>query len=84
VRLTNTGRTAVNGWAVSWSYPTGQQLRVALNAQARQEGPTVTARNELWNRRIEPGHSVSFALIGAAPLANPAPELFRLNGSVCG
>ncbi|HEU5472283.1 MAG TPA: glycoside hydrolase family 9 protein [Actinophytocola sp.] len=85
VRVTNTARTALDGWTVSWSYPTGQRIRLALGADARQEGPTVSARNQPWNRRVEPGRSVVFALIGAAPLStNPSPELFRLNGKVCG
>jgi endoglucanase len=84
VKITNTGRTTVNGWTVSWSFPTGQRLALALGADAGQQGPTVTARNLAFNRRIEPGRSVTFGLVAASPLANPAPELFRLNGSVCG
>jgi endoglucanase len=84
VKITNTGRTTVNGWTVSWSFPTGQRLALTLGAATGQQGPAVTARNLAINRRIEPGRSVTFAFVAASPLANPAPELFRLNGSVCG
>jgi endoglucanase len=44
----------------------------------------VTAGNLAWNRRIEPGRSVTFGFNGTSTLANPPPELFRLDGAPCG
>jgi endoglucanase len=83
VAVTNTGHKAINGWSLTWAFPTAQRLGAALNAAVRQEGPIVTAGNEFWNRRIEPGRTVAFAVTAASPLANASPELFRLNGAVC-
>jgi endoglucanase len=83
VTVTNTGNQVVDGWNVSWSFGNGQKVAQMWSASSSQAGPTVTATNERWNRRIEPRRSVSFGFIGTIPLTNPSPELFRLNGLTC-
>ncbi|HEV2779181.1 MAG TPA: glycoside hydrolase family 9 protein [Actinophytocola sp.] len=83
VNLKNTGTRPIDGWTLAWSFTDGQKLGQAWAADVTQTGPTVTATNLRWNRRIEPGRSVTFGFTGTSPLANPAPELFRLNGLPC-
>ena len=61
-----------------------QKVQFALGANVSSEGATVTATNEAFNARINPGGSVSFGFIGTTSGANPAPGLFLLNGGACG
>jgi endoglucanase len=85
VTVTNTGRRTVNGWSLVWAFTGGQKVTRAVGADARQDGPVVTAADAGFNRSIRPGESVTFAILATNPagFANAAPSLFRLNGSVC-
>ena len=83
VTATNTGRTAIDGWSLTWAFTGDQRVGRNWSVDLRQSGATVTARNLAWNRRIQPGQSVTFGFNGTSSLANPAPELFRLNSAVC-
>jgi endoglucanase len=83
VTVTNTGVSPVNGWTVDWSFTGNQALRNSWSVDATEQGATVSARNLSWNSRIDPGRSVTFGFVGSTSLANPAPELFTLNGSAC-
>jgi endoglucanase len=84
VTLTNTGTQAINGWSVSWAFLGNQAITHAWGADLTQAGATVTANNLAWNRTLRPGGPVTFGFNGTSALANPAPELFRVNGSACG
>lgn len=84
VTVTNAGPTAIDGWTLAWSFTGGQAINRSWSVDATQTGATVEAGNLGWNRRIAPGRSVTFGFTGTSALANPEPELFRLNGSVCG
>ncbi|WP_084958244.1 glycoside hydrolase family 9 protein [Thermoactinospora rubra] len=85
VTITNTGEKAVDGWTLRWWFLGGQNVRRAWNATVRQEGSVVTAKSLPWNAKIAPGRSVTLGFLGAAaPGPNPAPEVFVLNGGVCG
>jgi endoglucanase len=83
VSVTNTGTRELNGWNVGWAFADAQKIVLAWNVDARQEGAAVSAANKPWNSRIQPGRTVTFGFIAERPLANPAPELFRLSGSAC-
>jgi endoglucanase len=86
VNITNTGSTAIDGWTVQLAFHSDQTLREAWLARASQSGPVLTARNESYNARIEPGSEVLFGFNATTPLglANPDPELITINGAVCG
>ncbi|MEU5884395.1 glycoside hydrolase family 9 protein [Spirillospora sp. NPDC047279] len=80
----NTGTRPIDGWALTWSFLGGQKAGPAWNAALTQDGATVTAKHQSYNKRIQPGRSVTFGFTGvAAPGANPAPDLFTLNGAAC-
>jgi endoglucanase len=85
VRVRNTGDETVSGWTLEWAFVAGQTVERATRATTEQEGATVTAGNHRSNATIRPGRSVSFGIFGDSPagFANPAPELFRLNGEPC-
>ncbi|MEW9532054.1 glycoside hydrolase family 9 protein [Microbispora sp. NPDC049125] len=84
VTLKNTGAKAIDGWSLKWSFLGGQKVGHAWSAALSQEAATVTAANEPYNKTIKPGQSVSFGFNGVgAPGANPAPDLFLLNGAAC-
>ncbi|MDG4830166.1 glycoside hydrolase family 9 protein [Solwaraspora sp. WMMD1047] len=84
VTITNTGDAVIDGWTLRFSFLGDQKLREAWMVQASQTGATLTARNESYNRRIQPGATVTFgfnATTGGGP--NPSPGLFTLNGAAC-
>jgi endoglucanase len=82
--IKNTGTKAIDGWALTWSFLGGQKVTQISNAVLSQVGATVTAKNMSFNKRINPGKSVTVAFIGKnAPGANPVPDLFTLNGLAC-
>ncbi|WP_326554199.1 glycoside hydrolase family 9 protein [Micromonospora sp. NBC_01813] len=84
VNITNTGTTAIDGWAVRFAFTGDQRLREAWMAGVTQTGATVTARNETYNGRIGPGGTAMFGLNATtAGGANPAPELITVNGVAC-
>jgi endoglucanase len=83
VWLTNTGTTALDGWNVSWSFPDAQGITNIWSVDAKLSGATLTAANLPWNKRIEPGATITFGFNGLTRLANPNPELFRVSGSAC-
>jgi endoglucanase len=84
VTLTNTGSQPVIGWALTWSFIGAQSITHAWSVEVSQAGATVTAGNLPWNRTLRPGRPVTFGFNGSTALANPEPELFRVNGSACG
>ncbi|WP_308201378.1 glycoside hydrolase family 9 protein [Sphaerisporangium perillae] len=84
VTVKNTGATTIDGWSLKWAFLGGQKAGQAWNAALTQSGATVTAKNLGYNAKIKPGQSITFGFTGkSAPGANPAPELFTLNGAAC-
>jgi endoglucanase len=84
IRLTNTGRTAITGWQLTWAFTGAQSVRQANGAVVSQQGATVIARNPKGASTLRPREKHTIELIiRPGRLAAPAPELFRLNGSAC-
>ncbi|MGA5764206.1 glycoside hydrolase family 9 protein [Nonomuraea bangladeshensis] len=84
VVIENTGRQAVDGWTLRWSFPAGQQAGNAWGATLSQSGAVVTAKALDWNSKITPGQRVTFGFNGTNPSGpNTAPEVFHLNGARC-
>jgi hypothetical protein len=84
VTLTNTSRRTIDGWQLAWAFTGAQQVTKSRDAKLTQAGATVTATGQGEDRRIGPGRSVSFEFVATTSGANPAPELFTLNGAPCG
>ncbi|GAA0250426.1 hypothetical protein GCM10010492_58240 [Saccharothrix mutabilis subsp. mutabilis] len=84
VTVTNNGSTAVDGWALGWSFPADQRVTDAWNATLTQAGAAVTAVNVAYNRTIPAGGSTSFGFNATHSGGNTTPTAFTLNGTPCG
>ncbi|WP_220502748.1 cellulose binding domain-containing protein [Microbispora sp. H10885] len=82
VTVTNLGDT-INGWTLTWTFSTGQQVTQAWNATVTQTGANVTAKNVDYNRTIPGNGSANFGFNGSWSSANPVPASFALNGVTC-
>ncbi|MDJ1135196.1 glycoside hydrolase family 18 chitinase [Streptomyces iconiensis] len=76
----NTGTTALNGWTINWTYPTGTKVTSAWDADVTNSGTTWTAKDKGWNANLAPGASVSFGFNGSG---NGNPAECKLNGGSC-
>ncbi|MZF87557.1 cellulose binding domain-containing protein [Streptomyces sp. SID5643] len=83
VQLANTGTSAWNSWSLNWTFPDGQKLTQAWNAETTQSGPAVTAKNIGWNGNVAAGSSVSFGFTGNWSGTNTKPATFRLGEQTC-
>ncbi|OLF05118.1 glycosyl hydrolase family 5 [Actinophytocola xinjiangensis] len=83
VTVANTGTAQVNGWALNWTFASGQQVTSEWNADITQNGTAVTARNLGHNAAIPPGGSQSFGFQGTHSGSNTTPSTFSLNGTAC-
>ncbi|MFF0173430.1 glycoside hydrolase family 9 protein [Micromonospora profundi] len=83
VTITNTGTTALNGWALRWSFTGGQTVSQGWSATVSQSGAAVTATNLSYNGALAPGASVSFGFNGNHNGSNPKPTAFTVNNTAC-
>ncbi|AEI13168.1 exoglucanase CbhB [Cellulomonas gilvus] len=83
VKVTNTGTTALSGWALKFDLTAGQQVTQGWSATWAQSGATVTATNAPWNGTLAPGQSVDIGFNGSHNGQNPNPTAFTLNGATC-
>lgn len=81
IRITNNGTTALNGWAVSWSYSDATQVTQSWNANVTGSNP-YSASNTDWNGTIQPGQSVEFGVQGTKA-ADGSAQIPVVTGSVC-
>ncbi|WP_158853538.1 cellulase family glycosylhydrolase [Saccharothrix deserti] len=82
VAVTNHG-AAVDGWQLSWEWPSGQQVRNAWNAKLTESDNQVTAADAGYNAKVATNKTVKFGFIGTWAEANTAPLSFSLNGVTC-
>ncbi|WP_330274862.1 cellulase family glycosylhydrolase [Lentzea sp. NBC_00516] len=82
VSVTNVG-DRVDGWRLTWTWPSGQQVTQAWNATVTSSGSQVTAADAGYNKVIEPNAKVSFGFNGSWSGTNTAPASFALNGVTC-
>jgi len=85
VTITDTSSTPVNGWILTWTWPsTGEQLTQMWNASYTQTGTAVSAVNASYDASISAnGGTVTFGFLGNDSGQVPAPAAFYLNGTVC-
>ncbi|GAA4449719.1 cellulose-binding domain-containing protein [Phytohabitans houttuyneae] len=82
VAISNLG-DPVNGWRLTWSFPTGQSVAQAWNASVTQSGAAVTATNVSWNGAMGTNGSAAFGFNGQFSTTNTNPTAFSLNGVAC-
>ncbi|HEX3482947.1 MAG TPA: glycoside hydrolase family 6 protein [Kofleriaceae bacterium] len=80
--IQNTGTAALNGWTLTWTFPSGQQVTQLWNGAATQTGTTVSVTNLSYNGSIAAGASYNDA--GFTGSGTPAtPTSFAINGVAC-
>jgi len=80
--IQNTGTLAINGWTLTWTFPSGQTIASLWNGTATQSGTTVTVRDAGYNANIAAGGSYNDAgFVGNG--AGGVPTSFSINGVVC-
>ncbi|MBY8872925.1 protein kinase [Micromonospora sp. PLK6-60] len=82
--LTNTGRTELRGWTMSFTFPGKQKVAGATPVPARQAGRTVEITPAAGRDALAPGAAQKVALTGSYTGTNPLPVEFRLGDTTCG
>ncbi|WP_433350442.1 cellulase family glycosylhydrolase [Micromonospora sp. CA-111912] len=82
VGVTNLG-DPLNGWQLTWTFPSGQRVTQAWNATVTSAGNAVTAADVGYNAAIATNATVSFGFNGSWSGANTNPTSFALNGVAC-
>ncbi|MET8527373.1 PHB depolymerase family esterase [Micromonospora sp. NPDC005172] len=83
VSITNTGTTAVNGWALTFTLPSGQSITGGWNAAYSPTSGAVIARNVSYNGTIAPNTSVDIGFQATHTGDAGKPTSFALNGAAC-
>ncbi|MEU8610719.1 cellulose binding domain-containing protein [Actinoplanes sp. NPDC048791] len=83
VTVANTGNSALNGWTLGFTLPSGQAVTNSWNATLSGTSGALTARNSAHNGSIPAGGSTSFGFQGTYSGSFASPSAFTLNGSAC-
>jgi len=81
--VTNTSSVPVDGWRLTFTFASGQQVTQAWSSVLQQSGGAVTLTNESWNGRLAPGASTQLGFNASHTGSNPRPTTFALNGTPC-
>ncbi|MFG2129433.1 PHB depolymerase family esterase [Streptomyces sp. NPDC048751] len=83
VTLTNTSTTAINGWKLGFTLPSGQTITNGWGATYSPASGAVTATNVTYNGTIAPNASVTIGYQANHTGNSAAPGSFTLNGAAC-
>ncbi len=83
VTITNTSTTAVNGWKLGFTLPSGQTITSGWSATYAPASGAVTATNVSYNAAIAPGASVGIGYQASHTGNSACPSGFTLNGTAC-
>jgi poly(3-hydroxybutyrate) depolymerase len=83
ITITNTATTAVNGWSLAFTLPSGQTITNGWNASYSPSSGAVTARNVSYNGSIAPNASVAIGFQATHAGNTARPTSFTLNGTAC-
>jgi endo-1,4-beta-xylanase len=83
ITIANTSNTAVNGWALVFTLPSGQTITSGWNATYSPTSGQVTARNVSYNATIPANGSTSIGFQATHTGNTGRPASFTLNGSTC-
>jgi hypothetical protein len=82
VDVTNLG-DPVNGWTLTFGFPSGQTISQLWNGTHTQSGGQVSVRDAGHNATLGTNGTVSFGFNGAFTGTNTDPTSFTLNGTAC-
>lgn len=83
VTVANTGSSAVSGWALGFTLPSGQAVTGSWNTTLSGTSGAITARDAGHNGSIPAGGSTSFGFQGTYSGSFASPSAFTLNGTTC-
>jgi endo-1,4-beta-xylanase len=83
IMITNTSGTAINGWALTFSFAGNQLVSNSWNSTPTQAGTAVTLTNVSYNATIAPGGSTSMGFQASYSGTNTDPTAFTVNGTAC-
>ncbi|GAB7046488.1 hypothetical protein JCM9534A_16140 [Catenuloplanes indicus JCM 9534] len=83
ITVTNTGSTAINGWALRFTLATGQTIVAGWSATYAPATGTVTATDAGYNGTLAPGASTTIGYQAGHTGNAAAPTAFALNGATC-
>ncbi|SDT14961.1 cellulose binding domain-containing protein [Actinoplanes derwentensis] len=81
--VTNTGGTALNGWALAFTLPAGQAVTNGWNATYAPASGRVVATNVAHNAALAAGASVAFGFQATHTGDSGSPTAYTLNGATC-
>ncbi|MET8154502.1 cellulose binding domain-containing protein [Actinoplanes sp. NPDC049668] len=82
VAITNLG-DPLNGWTLSFAFPSGQTVTQLWNGTVSQSGAAVSVRDAGYNAAVATGATTSFGFNGAWTGSNGVPASFAVNGVTC-
>jgi endo-1,4-beta-xylanase len=83
ITITNTGSSAINGWALKFNLASGQTITSGWNASFAPSSGQVTATNVSYNGALAPGASTTIGFQANQSGNAAAPTGFSLNGAAC-
>ncbi|WP_405088421.1 PHB depolymerase family esterase [Microbispora sp. NBC_01389] len=83
ITLTNTGSSAINGWSLAFTLPSGQTITSGWNATYSPSSGRVTATNVSYNGSIPAGGSAQIGFQATHTGNAGKPTSFTLNGAAC-
>ncbi len=83
ISITNTGSSAINGWTLGFTLPSGQSITSGWNATFSPSSGEVSARNLSYNGTIAPGATVNIGFQATHTGNTAEPTAFTLNGIPC-
>jgi hypothetical protein len=85
IDVTNAGASPVNGWTLTFGWPTGlQYLGSGWNGNWVQNGATITVTNAAHNANLDAnGGTTNIGFVANYSGPNIQPTVFTLNGTVC-
>jgi acetylxylan esterase len=83
ITIANTGSSAINGWTLAFTLPSGQAITSGWNATYSPAGGQITARNVSFNNTINAGQSTGIGFQATHTGNTAAPTSFTLNGTAC-
>ncbi|MBF9133771.1 glycoside hydrolase N-terminal domain-containing protein [Plantactinospora sp. S1510] len=67
------GSSPIQGWTVSWTFPSGQVINQMWSGSYTQSGANVTVTNATYNGALPAGGSTTFGFIATANSVNNSP-----------
>lgn len=81
--ISNTSSTDINGWRLTFAFPSDQRVTQIWNGSVMQFGNQVMITNLGYDSVISSGGTVSLGFNGSFQFGNQSPNAFSLNGSAC-